>query len=485
IKGLWLYISPGTQWLDVRENTIYFTNGATEPYTTLFGKFDASGDISGACQLVDDVQVNYASSFIGQIPATSPVESRTKTLFAPSTPAPVVLDYKARFRCIQCESICDTIRVTKTISFYPGDTITIDGVAYTQSATVVQTFQTAAGCDSVVTTLLQLVITNLTLDCPPNLTVTLSPNQSSTAVDYSLPTGSTDCPDAALTLTLLQGPAIGDTFPEGTTLVCYQAANQCGIRDTCCFSVTAQEPSDPCDVQSPPGCLRFDLLDIRLDAQGQRRYRVRMTNTCTSSLQFAYIQLPNGVVAVAPKDAATYQAPSGNTYSVRNPNASPFYSMRFKPLSGTLSDGDAEVFEYTLPQQAQPAYIHVAARLLDGSYAQAHLSTYGCPVQPYAGMKPATAAQFFEGENSLHDMQVWPNPSSGTLTLDLRSWMGEHVNIQVLSLQGQALLQQAVPTESGQIFLHLPPTLPGGMYYLNVRGEASGERATARFVLER
>jgi len=71
--------------------------------------------------------------------------------------------------------------------------------------------------------------------------------------------------------------------------------------------------------------MRFELLSIRLDSINQRRFRIRATNLCALELDYVVIQLPNGLVAVTPKNAAIYKAiGSGNSYTVRNPNASPF-----------------------------------------------------------------------------------------------------------------------------------------------------------------
>ncbi|HNC97712.1 MAG TPA: HYR domain-containing protein, partial [Myxococcota bacterium] len=84
--------------------------------------------------------------------------------------------------------------------------------------------------------------TLLRLSCPANLTVTASATGTAT-VSYLLPTAVTDCPDPALAYALLQGLPSGSAFPVGTTPVCYEATNRCGIHDTCCFQIQVQTPS--------------------------------------------------------------------------------------------------------------------------------------------------------------------------------------------------------------------------------------------------
>ncbi|MCC6461213.1 MAG: HYR domain-containing protein [Saprospiraceae bacterium] len=386
----------------------------------------------------------------------------------------------------------DTVQVTVlplpaptivTLGFYPGDTIVLAGTAYTQPDTVVQTLVSAAGCDSVVTTILTLLSSQINLQCPANLTVSLPASQSTVAVNYDLPSATTTCPDPALAFKRLQGPASGGFFPLGLTTVCYEAANQCGLRDTCCFSVgvEASAAETACDVKNPPGCLRYELLGIRLDSIGQRRYRLRVTNTCASPLQYAVVQLPNGVQAVSPKEGALYAAPGGNTYAVRNPNASPFYSIRFKTASGSLNNGKSDIFEYVLPQQSTPDYIHIAGKLADGAYSEAHLNTFNCPVQPYSASRNAAPEQPLPAEVPL---ALRPNPSDGQLFVDLQRWEGMPVSVQVLSAQGQLVVDLRLPSAGTWLELQLAEQLSNGLYFLSVQ-QQSGERVTTRFVLAR
>ena len=456
------------------------------------GQMDADGNLGEGCTLLENASVTLSNQTATQDPAlvTFSILSRTFTSLPPTTSKAAQL--LPTTLCTKCLPPCEDVAVTKTIQFYPGDTITIDGVAYTQSDTVVQNFTTLAGCDSVVTNILQRILTELSISCPSDLTVTLPPNEIKTVVDYTLPTATTTCPDSTISLRLLQGLPVGGSFSQGKTLVCYEAANKCGIRDTCCFSITALPPDPACDVKTPSGCVRYELLGIRLDAQGQRRYRVRITNLCASPLEFAYIQLPNGVSAVSPVQGATYTAPGGNAYTVRNPNASPFYSIRYQAVVGNLNNGKSNVFEYTLPQQAQPSYIRASARLADGSYSETHLNTFYCPEVienlelRMENFSRSSSSAPFSILNS--QLLVRPNPTSGALywRFDFESNLQSEtpVHLRVLNAQGQLVLERDCVIDAEEVRLDLPAELASGLYYLVAQPEG-GERAAARFVLER
>ena len=476
-----------------RNQEAYFVVNTLDPVAPadlIFGKFAPDGSTGENCSALLQVPIQ-SSAFSGIQKDTNIVLlSTTAPVLQASVPPPSQAQKLLPFTaCSQCLPPCQDIAVTKTISFYPGDTITLDGVAYTQSDTVLQHLTTLDCCDSLVINILQLVVTQISLQCPANLTVTLPPNTTTTVVDYTLPTANTSCPNPLITFQLLQGPPVGGAFAQGATQVCYEASNQCGIRDTCCFTVTAQLPDPPCDLKIPAGCIRYELLGIRQDALGQRRYRVRMTNTCSSPLEFAYIQLPNGVLAVSPKEAAIYTAPAGNTYTARNPNASPFYSVRYKALTGSLNNGKSDIFEYTLPQQAQPAYIHVSAKLADGTTSETHLNTFYCPeVIENLELRIEREAASRNSQFSILNSQfsIWPNPTDGTLFVRWSASQSASVQAQVFNAQGQLVLSRPCELEAEGFELRLPPGLTNGLYYLRVK-EVSGQSYSqaVRFVLER
>jgi len=479
------YLSP--QLLATRNNGGAFATNVLKQMSQqsrmVFGTFDENGNISDPCQIVEDCSVSLVDLGVVLDPAEFNFSTITR-MFTKVTPNPSLphglLQNTACSSCMPCDSIA----VQQIIEFYPGDTITLGGADYAQSDTVTLTLTTDDGCDSVVTYILRLVVTNVDFVCPPDQTVSIPAGQSSVSVSYPQPAAATDCPDPDLVLTRLQGPPSGGIFPEGTTLVCYEAANQCNIRDTCCFTVTAQKTADEtaCDVKIPPGsCIKYELLGIRLDALGRPRYRMRLTNTCASPLRFAYFQLPNGMTAKAPLEGATYTAPGGNTYLVRNPNAAPFHSIRFKPVSGTLNNGKSDIFEYTLPKQAQPAFILVSAKLEDGSSSEAHINTFSSPVQPYVASVQEPSVQERHAGTAA-SVAVRPNPTSGMLFVEITGGQNQSARIQVLNAQGQLVLEGE---HSPGRALQLPAGLANGLYFLLVQPADGGARVATRFVLER
>lgn len=471
-------------------------------------------------------------------------------------------------------TVLPTPMQTYVIQFYPNESVTLGGQTYTQAGTVeLDVLSTTGGCDSLNTYILEVIPTNLSIQCPANVTVALPNNATSIAVDYNAPTtgtncpgtaptvslmsglpsgGSfsaglntvcyqttntcgneaeccftvmvatidiqcppgqtvqlpvaavtvpvdyaapttnTNCPDPTVTLNLLEGFASGEGFPIGLNRVCYEASNTCGNIDSCCFFIRVLDAPDPCDIKTLD-CMRYELLDIRLDSIDQPRYRIRATNFCSHEVVYVVIQLPNGVVGVTPVQGSVYTAPNtGNTYDVRNPNASPFYSVRYKTKGIGINNSLSDVFEYRLPQQSLPTYIHISARLKNGLMYEAHLNTFYCPVQPWDGTHEnrleVGGRDETEGNLSLEmqpaTLAIYPNPSSGRLMVDLSQWQGETVQSQVLNAQGQVVLNQSYEVGYDWLELNMDDKLGSGLYYLLVQ-PVNGVRATAKFVLLR
>lgn len=325
--------------------------------------------------------------------------------------------------------------------------------------------------------------------CPANVSVTLPSGQTSMVVTYGQPTAATTCQSPALALFRAKGPASGSAFAQGVTQVCYQASDDCGASATCCFNVAVQAAppppgaGTPCETKSS-GCLTFDLYAIKLDASSGRTYRIQVTNKCTGELQSVAIQLPDGTNAISPLNGATYTASSGRAYEVRTPNASPFYSIRFKLKPGSAGTGNTDLFEYKLPTQSAAPYILIFAKLANGDSYQAHLSTSGCPLVSGAeeeGLLDRSA----EGLSADELLRIFPNPTPGSVSVTLpESWVGAAARLSVRNAQGQLVMETEAPVGGDTFPLNLPLGLSNGLYYV-VAQTADGKMVAARCVVER
>jgi hypothetical protein len=373
---------------------------------------------------------------------------------------------------------------TETVEFCPGDIVQIGGEEYDQPGTVLDTLPgSGTDCDTVVTYTLQYFQNSIVqIQCPANVSVEAAAGTNSATVNYNLPAANSDCPCSLATAELLQGLASGSDFPVGTTQVCYEASDDCGGANSCCFTVTVQAapPEEACDVKNTP-CVKFEILGISQNPAKQRTYRMRVTNSCANKLIYTTFQLPDGVVADAPATNTTYTAPSGRQYEVRNPNFSPAHSIRFKAIGDGIANGESDIFEYTLPPQSEPLFIYATAKLFPQIFAETYLNVFGCPVQQTSNRPPEAKERQGISNPVTSSMTIFPNPASDVLNVRLPDWSNQQVRIRVTDAYGRLMFEQTSVSNSNLLKLELPTNWPTGIYYLEAVNEKS-ERQTGRFV---
>ena len=370
---------------------------------------------------------------------------------------------------------------SETVEFCPGDQVSIGGNIYTQPGTVVDTVVGIAGCDTIVTyTLVRITSpgSSVSIKCASDISIGTQPGTGPFAVNYDLPTATSDCACPGIALALTSGLSSGSLFPVTTTTVCYLAKDSCGNTATCCFKVTVRE-EEPCDVKVI-GCMKYELLSITKGASSDLTYEIRATNNCSNKMIYTVIQLPNGIVAVKPLNNSVFTAPSGRQYDVRNPNYTPFYSVRFKSQADSIANGQSDVFKYTLPGNTKPDYIHISSRLYPQAFYEAHLNTFNCPITPETGPKnrELTLSQ------AAQELLLFPNPTTGVLYADLSDWEGQELKIRISNSQGQQIRQLSLTAQREAQEIQLPEGLSAGLYFLEVTAGA-GEKKAARFAVQR
>lgn len=257
------------------------------------------------------------------------------------------------------------------------------------------------------------------------------------------------------------------------------------ITDLAAF-LTPPPVETACDDKTS-GCARFELISVRRNAAGDEIYRMRVTNTCASALNYVAFTLPQGVESVSPANNTNYTAPSTRAYAVRNPNYSPFYSIRFKATGAGIANGQSDIFEYTLPKQADLTFVNAYVRLADGSGYEAYLNTYNCPTQAAGSSRGASETE--DRRELPHvmaagEMVLYPNPSAGQLFADLSAWEGQEIQLSVISATGQRLQQHVVAGGNPATAVELPGTVANGLYYLEMIA-ADGTRQVRRFAVQK
>lgn len=358
-----------------------------------------------------------------------------------------------------------------TIAFCPGQTIALGGINYTQPGTVVLTLPAANGCDTIATYTLKFLTpaaSNLSMVCPGPVTVFAPFGSTGMVVNYTPATASSNCPCPGIALSLTAGLTSGSKFPKGITPVCFQAKDSCGQTTACCFNVKVEEAAEAACDTKVSGCMKYEILTITSDVAGNRTYRIRVTNNCANKLISTAFQMPNGVVAIDPPNLSIYTAPSGNTYQVRNPNTTPFHSIRYASVSDSLQLGESDIFKYTLPKQANVTFVHVLSRLASNNFFETILNTFNCPI----GVTPSnTRPNGIRNEELVVEhleesaLLLFPNPANQYVQVSVGGQTGE---LHLLDQTGRVVMRRPVGESDMEFSV---AALPEGLYQVIFVGE--------------
>jgi len=264
----------------------------------------------------------------------------------------------------------------------------------------------------------------------------------------------------------------GQTYTQpGTVVVTKPAPGGCDSVITYTLVWNAAPENDPCD-EKTIGCMKFEILGISQNLKKQKTYRMRVTNNCAGKLNYVTFQLPAGMTAKAPATGATYTSPDGRVYEVRNPNHSPTHSIRFKSVGTGISGGQSDIFEYTLPAQADMAFIHASVRLEPQQFFETHLNVFGCTVEQTANRPESSAGRSADDLAETTSLEIFPNPASAFILIEKSG--DTQVQAQLVSATGQVFQTMLLTDVRTRVDVS---GLPAGVWFL--RTEDGG---VARFV---
>lgn len=331
----------------------------------------------------------------------------------------------------------------------------------------------------------------LTTQVPPNNGTLNTIGTSGIAVNLADPTSDLDIfysqygnPNRAYLVANL-GTSTADNLytvnlATGAATLVGKIGNGIAVTD---LAITARPFETFCDTKTTD-CVKYELLTVTKNASGDKTYRVRITNNCADKLVYAAFQLPNGVTAVGPANNGVFNSLGGHAYEVRNPNFSPFYSVRFKDqTSNGIASGQADLFEYSLPATANPSYIHVAVRT-GFVTREVYLNVFNCTVgSTFSGPDAGDRDGGFDA-TTIGQFRVFPNPTEGVLFADLSAWEGQQVQLRAFNPQGQMLLHQSMQGGATAQEIEMPSLLPEGLYFLEMTA-ANGEKQISKVVVKR
>jgi len=129
-----------------------------------------------------------------------------------------------------------------------------NGTEFPIGATVV-TYTATDDCGNLETCTFTVTVAlnngTLSITCPAAITEVIPPGSTGTLISWMEPIPATTCPLGGEVASQTAGLPNGSTFPVGTTVINYEATDDCGNLETCSFSVTIELGGNELTIECP------------------------------------------------------------------------------------------------------------------------------------------------------------------------------------------------------------------------------------------
>jgi hypothetical protein len=321
------------------------------------------------------------------------------------------------------------------------------------------------------------------ITCPANITVNSPVGSCNAVVNFTV--NATDNCGGAVTITTL--PASGTVFALGTTTVTATATDACGNVSTCSFTVTVNDGQLPVISTQP--------VNRAVCAGLNATFTVASSNV----VSYQWQRFESGSwVNISGATAASYTV--SNTTTAQSGTR---YRVRIAGTCTTVFSNEVTLTVYTLPQPVittpteiclQDRSVQLTATPTGGTFtglgvtgttwnleipaAGANTIQYsytdgnGCTV----AVSKVFDLQTCNGRSSLLEVQAYPNPTQGQVTVKALVTIASNWTIDVTDITGRLVHRQQIPLRKGwnQFQLDLTGKL-GGMYIISL-GRGGGHK---------
>lgn len=356
------------------------------------------------------------------------------------------------------------------------------------TTTIVYTAMDSAG--NITTCSFDVIVTDAEgpmMTCPANITMAADSGGCTAVVSFTAPTATDNCSSTAVTQT--GGLPSGSAFPAGATTITFTATDSSGNTTTCSFDITVVDAEAPI-VNCNPDLTTCEGDETTITANaadicsGVSTLTYVLSGATTGSGSgTALITFNVGVTTV------TYTATdsSGNSSSCSfnvTATANPTVSVSASATTVCLADGAVTLTGtptgglWTGPGVSGSTFSPAGAGNGTHSVNYSYTDSLGCTGSATLTItvNPCTGVN----ENSgLNLMLVSPNPTSGTMMINLGAFYSE-IEFTLVQVNGQ-LVQQEKFNDATNAELDFT-NVAAGIYFLTVK--ADGELKTIKVVRE-
>lgn len=402
-----------------------------------------------------------------------------------SCPAPVTVSCAGEVPAPDITSVTATDNCSGVTVTHAGDVISNQTCA--GRFTIERTYRATDAAGNAVTCTQTITVNDQTapvISCPANIT-TATPVGSCNAVVNFAVTATDNC-GGPVTITTL--PAAGSVFPIGTTTVTATATDACGNSSVCTFTVTVTDGQLPVIATQPvnqASCAQEDAI-FSVTASNVVNYQWQR-------LQGGNWVNINGANSDTYTVANTGQAVNGSSYRVMlTGHCTTIYSnpatlsVNQLPQPAILTSAEVCLSDRSIQLQATPTGGAFSGPGVAGNSWNLEVPAAGNHTISYTYTDGngciATASKvinlrFCEPFRSVLELQAYPNPTSGKVTVKALITMPETWSIGANDLVGRQVWHKDIPLRKGwNVFeVDLTGKLPG--LYIITLSRGGGRKA--------
>lgn len=319
---------------------------------------------------------------------------------------------------------------------------------------------------------------NPVITAPANISVSADSGLCTATVNYTAPVGTDNCSGA--TTVLISGLGSGGTFPLGTTTETYEVTDAAGHTANCSFTITVTDDEAP--VFTCGGNVLSCVPVVNGLAPGT------VTDNCSGVATIDYT-LSGATTGTGSNDASGTTFNAGITtvqYTVTDANGNSStcsFDVNYDPAPAiVLSAFDPDTICINAQQAALPAATPVNGVYsgigINGNFFDPSISGVGSFWIAYtytnaSGCSSIDSTEItvdicmgIETTGTAEQIQVYPNPTGGTLFIDLGK-SADQVFVRISEMNGQ-LVRQNEYNGTNRISTDISD-LAAGIYLLNIQ----------------
>lgn len=305
--------------------------------------------------------------------------------------------------------------------------------------------------------------------CPDHIMST----DCSGEVNYDLPEFDDNC---SADVTLIEGPAPNESFPLGTTTVVWEAKDPSGNTAQCEFEVTVTNTLESNAINGGPACFGESNGSAFVETTGGNGGNTYIWSTGEQGQEA--VELPAGFHTVTVTDQTGCISVSEITIA-----ENPEISLLSIDVTNEVEDNQNGAITIEATGGTEPLTFewfldgvlmgnsNTLNNIGSGVYTLIVTDAFGCSYTEEIEVESVTSAIHPEFDRTI---SVYPNPTSGFVTIEIDGLTGAGAMVEIWSLDGRNLYNTVQVASTNRLDLN---DLPGGVYVLKIRID---EQWTAR-----